>query len=154
MSQKQPPTFYSSPLPQNPPNPAATVLGTGQNGTCINLSNPLRRVVVDSPFLLIFIASSLLSLIFTDSSLVALPPFLHCYHHPHLALKLLTHPLSHADAAHFFYNFKTIIMLHPSMERQHTSKYIFLLYLINAIICGVFHWVFGSKSSMLLGSSG
>ncbi|MDP4089290.1 MAG: rhomboid family intramembrane serine protease [Bacillota bacterium] len=67
-------------------------------------------------------------------------------------LRLFTYILGHANWAHFYGNFLVILMVGPMLEEKYSSKVLFELILVTALVTGLIHALF--SSTMLLGASG
>ena len=66
--------------------------------------------------------------------------------------RLIGHVLGHADWGHFINNFLIILLIGPLLEAKYGSRNLVKMFLITALVTGVFHVVF--FNSVLLGASG
>lgn len=71
---------------------------------------------------------------------------------PAFYLKLLLHPLGHANWAHYFGNFTIILLVGPLLEEKYGRFFLIAATLLTALVTGFFHVLF--FNSGLLGASG
>ena len=68
-------------------------------------------------------------------------------------LRLFTHVIAHANAAHYFGNFLLILIVGPAVEEKYGSRNLLVMLLITSVVTGLFKIIF-FRNVMLLGASG
>ena len=73
---------------------------------------------------------------------------------PLFILRLFLHVLGHSGFPHYVTNIALILSLGPIVEERWGSVRVLVMFAITAVISGIFHLIFGSPSTMLMGASG
>ena len=137
------PTFFL-PNPNPPSSPPANSVAV----------SPALSFTFTSPFILFLTFVSLTFHLLDLKQMIWLPPCAHVLRNPALIVRTLTHPLAHLDTSHWFYNYKQILLLGPSMETHYGTAGMVKIYVLSSVTSAIVHWLFGGSSAALLGSSG
>jgi len=119
--------------------------------------NILKRIQYNAPVTLTFAIISLAILgiaYLTDfrSNFILFSVYRAPLSDPLMYLRLFTHALGHANAAHFFNNFMIILIIGPMLEEKYGGKWLIIMMFTTAFVTGVLHMMVSPH--MKLGASG
>ena len=119
--------------------------------------NIIKRVQYNAPVTLTFALISLMVLGLSRltegrSTFLLFSVYRAPFSDPLMYLRLFTHALGHANAAHFFNNFMIILLIGPMLEEKYGGKWIAIMMVVTAFVTGVLHVMISPHAK--LGASG
>lgn len=119
--------------------------------------NPFKRIQYNSPAMLTFALISLAALglgYLTNghSNWLLFSVYRAPFSDPLMYLRIFTHAIGHANAAHFLNNFVLILLVGPMLEEKYGGKSLCFMMIVTAFVTGVLHMLISDAAK--LGASG